>query len=104
MGPPGSGKGTRARIIGKLYDVPVITTGDLLRDAVAEGTERGLEAKRYMDRGELVPDGIVVNLMEERLSLPDCKEGFVLDGFPRTVVQAEKVHNNLSLSHLIIGF
>jgi adenylate kinase len=89
MGPPGSGKGTRARIIGRLYDVPVITTGDLLRDAVAQRTERGLEAKRYMERGELVPDGIVVNLMEERLSQPDCKEGFVLDGFPRNLSQAE---------------
>lgn len=101
MGPPGSGKGTRARIIGKLYDVPVITTGDLLRDAVAEETERGLEAKGYMDRGELVPDGIVVNLMEKRLSLPDCKKGFVLDGFPRNLSQAEtldRILGNMGMS------
>lgn len=96
LGPPGSGKGTRARIIGRLYGVPVITTGDLLREAVAEGTERGLEAKGYMDRGELVPDEIVVALMEERLALPDCEDGFILDGFPRNLSQAEALDQMLA--------
>ena len=89
LGPPGSGKGTRARIIGKMFDIPVITTGDMLRDAVAEGTEMGLLADGYMKRGELVRDEIVISIVEERLSKPDVGGGFVLDGFPRSLSQAE---------------
>ncbi|MCW3989496.1 MAG: adenylate kinase [Candidatus Bathyarchaeota archaeon] len=88
MGPPGSGKGTRARIIGKMFDVPVITAGDMLRDAVSKGTELGLVIKRYMNLGELVPDDIVIATVEERLSMPDVEKGFVLDGFPRNINQA----------------
>ena len=88
MGPPGSGKGTRAKIIGKIYGIPVITTGDMLREAVARGTDKGEVARAYMNRGELVPDDIVIGLMEERLSKPDVDNGFVLDGFPRSVRQA----------------
>ncbi len=88
MGAPGSGKGTRARIIGKMFDVPVITAGDMLRDAASAGTEQGLVAERYMNRGELVPDKIVITIVEERLSKPDVKRGFVLDGFPRSMKQA----------------
>ncbi len=88
MGPPGSGKGTRAKIIGKMYGIPVITAGDMLREAVARGTDEGEMAKAYMKKGELVPDDIVISLMEERLSKPDAENGFVLDGFPRSMRQA----------------
>ena len=89
MGLPGSGKGTRARIIGKMYGVPVITTGDMLREAIARGTEKGRLAEGYMKLGELVRDDIVISVVEERLSKPDVEGGFVLDGFPRSVRQAE---------------
>ena len=89
MGLPGSGKGTRARIIGKMYGVPVITTGDMLREAIARCTEKGRLAEGYMKRGELVRDDIVISVVEERLSKPDVEGGFVLDGFPRSVRQAE---------------
>jgi adenylate kinase len=88
MGPPGSGKGTRAKIIGKIYNIPVITAGDMLREAVAKGTDEGAVARAYMRRGELVPDDIVIRITEERLSKPDTEKGFVLDGFPRSVRQA----------------
>ena len=88
MGPPGSGKGTRAKMIGKMYRIPVITAGDMLREVVAKGTEEGAVARAYMNRGELVPDDIVIRITEERLSKPDTENGFVLDGFPRSVRQA----------------
>ena len=88
MGPPGSGKGTRAKMIGKMYRIPVITAGDMLREVVAKGTEEGAVARAYMNRGELVPDDIVIRITEERLSKPDTEKGFVLDGFPRSVRQA----------------
>jgi len=88
MGPPGSGKGTRAKIIGRTYGIPVIAAGDMLREAGARGTERGKVARAYMNRGELVPDDIVISIMEERLNKPDTEGGFVLDGFPRSVRQA----------------
>lgn len=106
LGPPGSGKGTCARIISKIYGIPHITTGDLLREAVAEGTEHGRVARGYMERGELVPDEIVISIMEERLSKPDCDEGFILDGFPRNLSQAEALDRILkekgtSLTHVL---
>ena len=88
MGPPGSGKGTRAKIIRKMFDVPVITAGDMLRDATTNKTEWGIVAEGYMNRGELVPDDIVISIVEERLSRPDVEKGFVLDGFPRSLNQA----------------
>lgn len=88
MGPPGSGKGTRAKIIGKMFDVPVITAGDMLRDAANKKTEQGLIAEGFMNRGELVPDNIVIEIVEERLTRHDVKNGFVLDGFPRSLNQA----------------
>ena len=88
MGPPGSGKGTRAKMIGKMYRIPVIAAGDMLREAVAKGTEEGAVARAYMSRGELVPDDIVIRITEERLSKPDTEKGFVLDGFPRSMRQA----------------
>ena len=89
LGPPGSGKGTQAHIISELYGVPVITTGDMLREAVANGTEYGRIADGYMSRGELVPDKIVNGVVGERLSRSDLENGFILDGFPRSTPQAE---------------
>lgn len=88
MGPPGAGKGIRGRIIGKMFDIPVITAGDMLRNATSKGTKEGLIAERYMNRGDLVPDSIVITIVEERLSRPDVEKGFVLDGFPRSMNQA----------------
>lgn len=89
LGAPGAGKGTQAELIIGTYGLPHISTGDILRKAVADGTPLGLEAKRYMDAGELVPDEVVIGLAKERLAQPDTAAGFILDGFPRTVVQAE---------------
>jgi len=89
FGPPGAGKGTQAERIAGRFGVPHIVTGDLLREAVARGKKLGVNARGYMERGELVPDEIVVGIVEERLRRPDCKRGFVLDGFPRTLAQAK---------------
>ena len=88
LGPPGSGKGTRAQLISKIYGIPVITTGDMLREAAAQNTESGRIADFYMKKGELVPDDIVVEVVEERLGRPDVEGGFILDGFPRNLAQA----------------
>ena len=88
LGPPGAGKGTQARELAQEWGVPHIATGDMLREAVAAGTPLGLDAKRYMDQGTLVPDDVIVGLIAERLSKPDAKRGFILDGFPRTIGQA----------------
>jgi adenylate kinase len=89
LGPPGAGKGTQARGVAAEWGVPQVATGDMLREAEAAGTPLGLEAKRYMDAGGLVPDEVVIGLVEERLARPDAAPGFVLDGFPRTAAQAE---------------
>lgn len=89
LGAPGAGKGTQARRLAAEAGVPQVATGDMLREAVAEGTRLGLEAKRYMDSGALVPDEVVIGLVDERLAKPDAAGGYVLDGFPRTVAQAE---------------
>ncbi len=89
LGAPGAGKGTQARRLAAGSGVPQIATGDMLREAVAGGTPLGREAKRYMDQGALVPDEVVIGLVDERLSRPDAGPGYVLDGFPRTVAQAE---------------
>ena len=96
LGAPGAGKGTQAELIIDKYGLPHISTGDILRKAVADGTPLGLEAKRYMDAGELVPDDVVIGLVKERLSQPDTEVGFILDGFPRTVVQAEALDEALA--------
>ncbi len=96
LGMPGAGKGTQAKIISKKYDIPHISTGDILREAVANKTELGLKAKKYMDEGALVPDELVVSLVEERLKQPDCEKGFILDGFPRNVEQAKVLEDMLS--------
>lgn len=89
LGPPGAGKGTQARMLEKRLGVPQVASGDLLRTAVRKRTKLGVEAKRYMDKGALVPDDLVLKFIEERLSQPDAESGFILDGFPRTVAQAE---------------
>ncbi len=89
MGPPGCGKGTQAKKLEKKYTIPQLSTGDMLRAAVKAETPVGLEAKSYMDGGKLVPDGVIIGVVQERLAEPDCLKGFILDGFPRTVVQGE---------------
>jgi adenylate kinase len=89
LGPPGAGKGTQARELAREWGVAHLATGDMLRDALAAGTRLGLEAKRYMDRGALVPDDVIIGLMRERLGGPDAARGFIVDGFPRTIAQAE---------------
>lgn len=89
MGLPGAGKGTQADSIVEKYETPHISTGDMFRAAIAEGTELGIKAKSYMDQGALVPDEVTIGIVRERLSKPDCDKGFLLDGFPRTVPQAE---------------
>ncbi len=89
LGPPGAGKGTQAKKIAEKYGIPQISTGDMFREHLSKGTELGQKAKEYMDKGQLVPDEIVLGMVEERLKQPDCEKGFILDGFPRTVPQAE---------------
>jgi adenylate kinase len=89
LGPPGAGKGTQGQRLSERYDIPEISTGDILRSAVHKGTPLGREAKSYMDRGALVPDEIMIGIIRERLAQDDTERGFILDGFPRTVAQAE---------------
>ena len=89
LGGPGAGKGTQAKKLIEKFNIPQISTGDILRAAVKEGTEMGRKAKEYMDAGKLVPDEVVIGIIKDRLAQPDCKQGFILDGFPRTVPQAE---------------
>ena len=88
LGAPGAGKGTQAEIISEKYNIPTVSTGNIIRAALKNGTEMGLKAKFYIDAGELVPDNVVIGIIKERLSEPDCKEGYILDGFPRTIPQA----------------
>jgi adenylate kinase len=96
LGAPGAGKGTQAKKLIEKYAVPQISTGDILRKAVADGTPLGKEAKAVMDRGELVPDKIVLGLVEERLQQDDCRNGYILDGFPRNTAQAEALDTMLA--------
>jgi len=96
IGPPGGGKGTQAKFIEETLNIPQISTGDMLRENVKNGTALGQEAKGYMNRGELVPDNVILNMMKERLQKNDCSSGYILDGFPRTIPQAEGLSRLLS--------
>jgi adenylate kinase len=96
LGPPGAGKGTQAKDLVEKYGIPQISTGDILRKNLADKTPLGLEAKKYMDKGELVPDAVVVGIVRDRLKESDCAKGYILDGFPRTVPQAEELDKALA--------
>jgi len=96
LGPPGAGKGTQAKLLVDRFKIPQVSTGDMLRAAVKAGTPLGQEARQYMDRGALVPDAVIIGLVRERLQQPDCADGYILDGFPRTVAQAEALEKTLA--------
>ncbi|MBR4586891.1 MAG: adenylate kinase [Lachnospiraceae bacterium] len=96
LGAPGAGKGTQAKMIADKYQIPHISTGDIFRANIKNGTELGKEAKKYMDAGQLVPDELTVKLLLDRVANEDCKNGYVLDGFPRTIPQAEVLENALT--------
>ena len=100
LGPPGAGKGTQAKMMVKEYGIPQISTGDMLRESLKEGSPMGIKAKGYMESGALVPDDVVVGTVGERIDRPDCKEGFMLDGFPRTITQAEALLAGLEACRL----
>ena len=102
LGAPGAGKGTQAERIADKYQIPHISTGDIFRANIKAGTELGKKAKSYMDKGELVPDELVVDLVKDRLNQDDCREGFMLDGFPRTVFQAEELDKIMAEKKLSI--
>jgi adenylate kinase len=108
LGPPGAGKGTHAKFISECYQIPHISTGDILRSRLQDGSELGKKAKSYMESGQLVPDLLVIAMMDERLQNPDAKKGFLLDGFPRTVEQAQSLDNILGARkvgiELVINF
>ena len=93
LGAPGAGKGTQAAVLCEHFGIPTISTGNMIREALKNGTEMGLKAKAFMDEGKLVPDEVVIGIVKERLSEDDCKKGFILDGFPRTIPQAEALDN-----------
>tara|TARA_E500000081_G_scaffold29131_1_gene32803 strand:- start:167 stop:790 length:624 start_codon:yes stop_codon:yes gene_type:complete len=101
FGPPGAGKGTQAEIIVEMTGKPQISTGDMLRSAVSQGTELGLEAREYMEAGKLVPDQVIIGLIEDRLSEPDASNGVLFDGFPRTIPQAEALSEITEVSAVI---
>ena len=102
LGPPGAGKGTQAAFIASEQNIPHISTGDMLREAIKNGTELGLQAKAVMDAGNLVSDELIIKLVKERISQDDCKDGFLFDGFPRTIPQAEALQeNNVDINGVI---
>ena len=102
LGPPGAGKGTQAKLLQEHFGIPQISTGDILRQAVKDGTPLGKQANEFMDRGELVPDSVINDIVDERLAADDCRNGFLLDGFPRTVAQAEALENMLERRNVVL--
>jgi adenylate kinase len=102
LGPPGAGKGTQAKMLKEKFHIPQISTGDILRQAVRNSNKLGIKASLFMDEGKLVPDDIVISLIKERIRQVDCEKGFILDGFPRTIVQAEKLSETLTKMDLVI--
>ena len=103
LGPPGAGKGTQAKMLKEKFRIPQVSTGDILRHAVKNNTELGIRAKTFMDAGQLVPDDVVISLIKERIWQADCKTGFILDGFPRNIAQAEKLTETLAEMRLVIN-
>ena len=101
LGPPGAGKGTQAQRICDALKIPQISTGDILRRAIKDGTETGLKAKSFIDAGKLVPDEVIIDIVKERLAMDDCKGGYILDGFPRTVPQAEALDTFATIDSVI---
>ena len=101
LGAPGAGKGTQAKLIAGRYSLPHISTGDILRSNIKEGTQLGRLAKSYIDEGRLVPDEVVVAIVRDRLAKPDCENGFLLDGFPRTTAQAEELDKFAQVTHAV---
>jgi len=102
LGPPGAGKGTQANIIKQKFNIPQISTGDMLRAAISEGSELGVSAKKIMDAGELVSDELILDLVKERINQHDCKEGYLFDGFPRTIAQANGINaSKISIDYVV---
>lgn len=101
LGSPGVGKGTYAKRISKIYNIPQISTGDMFREAIKNKTEIGLKAKEYIDKGELVPDDVTIGIVDERLKQDECKNGFMLDGFPRTIVQADALSDIINIDKVL---
>jgi adenylate kinase len=102
LGAPGAGKGTQAEIVSKKLEIPTISTGNIIREALKNGTEMGRKAKSYMDAGQLVPDEVVIGIIKERLAQDDCQNGFILDGFPRTIAQADALYDmNINIDKVI---
>lgn len=102
LGAPGAGKGTQAEVITDYFKIPIISTGNIIREALKNGTEMGLKAKSFIDKGHLVPDEVVIGIVVERIKKDDCKKGFILDGFPRTIAQAEALDKlNIPIDHVI---
>jgi adenylate kinase len=103
LGPPGSGKGTQAALLHKQFQIPHISTGDLLREHIKRGTELGKKAQAFTDKGQLVPDALIIDLLFDRVSQKDCSKGYILDGFPRTLAQAETLQGRLKTRPVIIN-
>jgi len=101
LGSPGVGKGTYAKRISKIYNIPQISTGDMFREAIKNKTEIGLKAKEYIDKGELVPDDVTIGIVDERLKQDECKNGFMLDGFPRTIAQADALSGIIAIDKVL---
>jgi adenylate kinase len=102
LGPPGAGKGTQSRFISEHFNIPIIATGDMLRSCIAKQSPLGLKMKSKIDEGRLIPDADIIALVEERISSPDCADGFLLDGFPRTVTQAKALEKSGIICHYVV--